>query len=103
MNKEEAILELKKIISPHDTIYTNLTHVSKSGLSRCVRFYIINKKENYILKIDFHLALILNLPIDKNYRGLKIKWDGGDMCLKTVENLSYILFGDEELLFQQDL
>ena len=37
MNREEAIEKLKEAIKPSDTLYTQLEHVTKSGMTRFIR------------------------------------------------------------------
>jgi hypothetical protein len=77
-------------IKPNDKIYTTLTHVSSSGMSRSIKVFIMrdNKPEN----ITNLVAKICDYRIDDKNGGLKVGGCGMDMGFAVVYDLSYQLF-----------
>ena len=92
MNKEEAIERLKEEIKEGDTLYTQLNHVSKSGMTRhiAVRFL----KDNYPYDYTYLVAKALGSKVSDRYDGIKREGCGMDMGFDLIHNLSYTLYGD---------
>lgn len=63
-------------------IAVNITHVSKSGMQRRMRFYV-----NGFVNITWHIAVILDKSMDD--RGLKVDGCGMDMCFHVLSSLNY--------------
>jgi len=82
----ENLFALKLVAN--DTVYCVLRHVSASGMSRNIDFYII--KNNQPLFITGLIANLLGLKRAKE--GLTVKGCGMDMGFATVYNLSATLW-----------
>jgi len=59
-------------------------------MNRSISFYTIRK--NQPLKLDYHIARILDYKHDKNNGGLKINGCGMDMGFHVVYSLSNVIF-----------
>ena len=90
--KDEAIDSLRARLSPGDTVYTVLRHVSKSKTARSIDLYVI--RDNEPVCITGHAAKILKAKIDSHHGGVKTRGGGMDMGFDLVYNLSYYLFPD---------
>lgn len=83
MEQEEAIKELKTLIKPLDSVYTTVTKVSRSGMSRRIRVFIMKKNEP--MEITHLVAPALELK--RNEYGLNVSGCGMDMGFWVVYNL----------------
>lgn len=102
--KEAADL-LREWIKPGDTIYSVIDQVSSSGMSRHIQLFCIRiSKESgkpYIQRITYSAAVLLDykqLNAPGHQDCIRISGCGMDMAWHTVSQLSYALFGDEQLL-----
>lgn len=90
--KTEAIKNLNKWygIKPGDRIYTAVTHVAKSGLSRSIKVFVMvdNKPDN----ITNLVSKICGYRLDEKNGGVKVSGCGMDMGFSVVYDLSYQLF-----------
>lgn len=89
---ENAKAELKSLLSQTSSdIYGNITHVSASGMSHKIRFYLAmnDGEKNFIEDITWLISRALESPMDD--RGLKVSGCGMDMIFHTVYNLGYAL------------
>lgn len=92
MNKEEAIEKLREEIKPNDILYTQLKHVSKSGMTRHIA---VRKIENdYPYDYTYLVAKALDGKISDKYDGIKREGCGMDMGFDLIYHLSYVLYGD---------
>lgn len=73
-----------------DTVYSVLRHVSASGMSRHIDFYII--KNDQPLFITGSVASLLGLKRAKNGEGLIVTGCGMDMGFATVYSLGLALW-----------
>jgi len=89
--QKECIDHLKEILSPGDTVFTNLKHVSRSGMYRVINLMVI--KNNEPRNID-HLAADLLEGYDSRHYGCKASGCGMDMGFALVYDLSHQLFKD---------
>lgn len=71
------------------TIYTKLTNVSRSGMSRSIDVYISHKGE--VLKITWQVSKILRDKIDNKNGGVKTYGCGMDMGFNLIYNFSYVI------------
>lgn len=96
MEREEAIKELKTLIKPLDSVYTTVTKVSRSGMSRRIRVFIMRKNEPR--EITHLVAMALNLK--RNEYGLNIGGCGMDMGFKVVYDMGSVMFpkGDSKTI-----
>lgn len=89
--QQEAIENLRKIIKPGDTVYTILRHVSKSGMMRHVKPYVIIDGRPQWIGYWTSKALDMRLADDD---GVKVGGCGMDVGFELVYNLSRVLFKD---------
>ena len=89
--QEEARAHLLALIKPGDTIYTMLQHVSRSGMYRVIRLYVI--RNNQPVNIDGWASDLLE-GYDYRHRGCKASGCGMDMGFHLVHNLGYALWPD---------
>jgi hypothetical protein len=90
--KAHALEMLHKFVQPGDTIYTIVTHVSKSGMSRDIKMYTI--KDNEPVYLSGYVARALDLRLSND--GVRVGGCGMDMGYHLVMNLSYALHGYED-------
>lgn len=94
----EALQQLQEIIKPGDTVYTVLRSVSRSGMSRTIDLYIIDKSQydgNYRpRRISYQVAKACGFGWDNNRDALKVGGAGMDMGYHVVYSLARQLFRD---------
>lgn len=90
----EAVLHLRKMLRPGDTVYTVLRHVARSGMSRGIDVYVI--KKNRPVWITAYVGHAIGQPQSlhdwKGQRGLRIGGCGMDMGFHVVYSLSRAMF-----------
>lgn len=87
------IEELRKIVKPGMTVYTQLKHVSRSGMYRVISLFVI--ADNRLIKID-HYACRLLEGWDDRHQGCKTGGCGMDMGFHLVYNLGATLYPNAE-------
>ncbi len=87
--RQECIDHLMKFLEPGDTIYTKLDHVSRSGMYRVIRLYVI--KDNTPIWLTRPIADLLE-GYDERHDGAKAHGCGMDLGFHLVHNLGYVLF-----------
>ena len=96
MNKEEAIKILKEKIKKGDTLWTQLKHISQSGMMRHISVRQI--KNDYPFDWSRLVAIALDWKQAKNkfggYNGIKVGGCGMDMGFHLVYTLSKVLYDD---------
>ena len=92
MNKEQAIEQLREEIKEGDTLYTQLNHVSKSGMTRHIAVRQI--KDDYPYNWTYVVAKALGSKVSDRYDGIKREGCGMDMGFDLIYNLSHVLYGD---------
>ena len=92
MNKEEAITKLKEAIKEGDTLYTQLKHVSKSGMTRWIAVRLL--KDDYPYDYTYLVAKALDGKVSDKYYGIKREGCGMDMGNDLIHHLSYVLYGN---------
>lgn len=93
-NRQEAIETLRGQfgIKPGDTLYTNLIHVSASGMYRVLDVYKI--VDNTLLRLSWSAAAACGLKYDMKHEGVGMRGCGMDMGFWLVYELSSVLFPD---------
>lgn len=90
--------------APKGTRFTAIvTHVSASGMSRRIRFFVPAQRQDgtlFISELTYALAIVLDLPIkeDGNGYGLSVHGAGMDMRFHVVSSVSRALYGDDYAL-----
>lgn len=69
-------------------IYANITHVSRSGMMRYIKFYARQNNNTRLLTIHKHIADLLNHNCDRD-KGIKVGGCGMDMVFSVLSNLNY--------------
>ena len=90
IERKEAIEKLHRLIDPGDVIYTNMLHVSKSGMYRVMDVFII--KDNIPLRLTWSVADAIQERYDRKYEGVGVTGCGMDMGFHVVYNLSRVLY-----------
>ena len=87
-----SIERLREGLEPGATVYTTVTHVSRSGMSRNIKVTFI--KDNEPLHLSWSVAHALGWSMDKDRNTVKVSGCGMDMGFHLVYCLSYALFPD---------
>lgn len=90
IEKNEALKQLRKIIKPNDVINCFLRHVSSSGMSRRISFYVI--KHNKLIGLDWYIGKVLGYKRNYNNEGLVVGGCGMDMGFAVVYELGLSLW-----------
>jgi len=69
-------------------IHAEVIHVSRSGMSRRIRFYSVPYDGSSINDITWSIARICGLGM--NDQGLRVDGCGMDMCFSVISNFNYI-------------
>jgi len=96
MQQAEAEVRLRSWIKPGDTLYTQLQHVSRSGMMRTIQVIKIECTDGKpaLSYLGYNVALMLNDKYDRDREGVKVGGCGMDMGFSLVYNVSQHLFGD---------
>ena len=92
LERQEAIARLKESVKPGDTVYTQLKHVSRSGMLRVIQ--VVKMEDNRPLYLGYNVAAAVDMPYDRKKEGVRIGGVGMDMGFALVYDLSYQLFKD---------
>ena len=92
MKQEEAIEKLKEAIKEGDTLWTQLHHVSKSGMTRHIGVRLL--KDGYPYNYTYLVAKALGWKTSDRYEGVKVGGCGMDMGFHLINSLSYALYND---------
>lgn len=87
----EAIERLREWLNPGDVVYTNVTHVSRSGMSRHIKVYKFENNEPRYLTYNVAQALGWRFIRDPR-EAVKVDGCGMDMGFHLVYELSHTLF-----------
>jgi hypothetical protein len=87
--RADACAKLRTILSPGDTVYTMLNHVSRSGMMRSISLYVVKDGENVYL--TGYAARALGEKRDR-YDGISMPGCGMDMGFALVYNLGCTLW-----------
>ena len=87
----EAIGRLLSELTPGRTVYTKITHVSRSGMSRSIECYLAQGRDN-LTDITWHVARAMNARLDPRHGGVIMGGCGMDMGFALVYNLGRTLY-----------
>src|SRR5208337_4587466 len=90
--RQDAVRELREMLKPGDTVYTDLKHVSRSGMTRIIMPLII--RDNSPRYLGWLVAKAIDSPYDRKKEGVRIGGCGMDMGFELVYVLSRYLFPD---------
>lgn len=88
---QEAVRDLRVLLSPGDTIDCVLRHVSRSGMSRSISLY--HRGKDGPRDITYMVGLACGLKMDQR-AGLRVDGCGMDMGFHVVYGLGRTLFPD---------
>jgi hypothetical protein len=90
--RAEAISSLRKNygIRAGKTIYTQVLHVSSSGMSRTISLHVISKGRSF--RISHLVAKACGYKLDRERMGIRSHGCGMDMCFEAVYNLGRVMF-----------
>ena len=87
----EALTTLRDKLTPGRTVYTNVTHVSRSGMSRSIEVYLAEGRDN-LTDITWQVARATNARLDPHHGGIIMGGCGMDMGFALVYNLGRTLY-----------
>lgn len=93
--REEARVALERYLTPGALVYTQVRHVSASGMSRDISLYaVVNGR---IQSLTYYAANILGWRLVERdgYRAIRVNGLGMDMGYHLVESLAFALYGLE--------
>lgn len=79
-------------IKPGDTLYTTVTHVARSGMSRSIKVFVMEK--NTPVDRSWAVARVCGYRVNQKHGGVTIGGCGMDMGFHLVYVLSRELFKD---------
>lgn len=89
--QDDARKHLLSVLKPYQDVYTNVHHVSQSGMSRDISVHIV--EDGSISDISYHVAILCDYPMGKK-GGIRVGGCGMDMGFSVVYDLSSRLFPD---------
>jgi hypothetical protein len=91
--RTEAIATLRRKLSPGDTLYTILRHVSQSGMQRTIS--VVRAGNGEIESLDYLIARLgYTWKKSSTGYGIKVNGAGMDMGFHLVYGISSIVFED---------
>ena len=87
----KAIDYLRDKLTPGRTVYTKITHVSRSGMSRSIECYLAQGRDN-LTDITWEVARATNARLDPRHGGIVMGGCGMDMGYALVYNLGRTLY-----------
>lgn len=89
-DQSSALVTLHDLIKPGQTVYTNLKHVSSSGMSRRISLHI-EDSDGEMFDITWLAARALNENLTSD-GSIRVGGCGMDMGFSLVYNLGYAMF-----------
>lgn len=87
----EAVTRLRAELTPGRAVYTKITHVSRSGMSRSIECYLAQGRDN-LTDITWQVARATNARLDPRHGGIVMGGCGMDMGFALVYNLGRTLY-----------
>ena len=94
--RQHALQTLKAFLNKGDTIYYNVKHVSRSGMSRNIQFFWIDT-DRRPARITWLMSELLGYK-HQNDGTIKVRGCGMDMGFHVISQLSVDIFGDYQSL-----
>lgn len=95
MTRNEALEELRHLVRPGNTVFTQLRHVSASGMTRAISFWLPYVKSDGtagLTKLDWYMVQAGLGKFDRKHDGIRVSGCGMDMGFHMVYNLGYALW-----------
>jgi hypothetical protein len=90
----QALKNAPKDAHGKPVFYVVARHVAKSGLSRVLSVYYFDKNAGTMFHLNYVAAILLELPMDRKYDGVKLRGCGMDMGFDLVYRLALAATGD---------
>lgn len=90
--RDKARDSLRAMLPPGATVYTNLRHRARSGMSRVIDLHVIEDGE--IRWIGYTAATAIGMRYDRDRNGIRVSGCGMDMGFYVVYELSEALYPD---------
>jgi hypothetical protein len=97
--KQEAIQRLQEVFKKGDTLFTQLEHVSRSGMMRHIK--VRQLKNDRPLDWTYLISKALDWKISDKTYGIKVGGCGMDMGFHLIYTLSRELFNDGYAIKQE--
>ena len=91
VEREQATESLREVLPEGTTVYSIVTKVAPSGMSRHIRFKYV--KDGRILDATTRIGVALDYPYKDDTHSLFVRGCGMDMGYHVVEGLSFRLYG----------
>lgn len=89
--KAEAIAELRRLgVKPGKTLLTNVVQVSRSGMSRQIKVYLVRKDE--MVNVTRLVGEAIGERYSSKSNALVVEGCGMDMCWHTIYRLGRVMF-----------
>jgi len=98
-DKEYAIQRLKEVLKKGDTLFTQLEHVSRSGMMRHIK--VRQLKNDRPLDWTYLVSKALDWKVSDKTNGIKVGGCGMDMGFHLIYTLSRELFNDGYAIKQE--
>lgn len=93
--REEAKARLREWLSPGDTVYGIVRHVSRSGMLRVIDLKVASKDgDGRMWAIGYNAAVAMGDKWDREREGIRVTGCGMDMIFALVYNLGHALWPD---------
>lgn len=89
--RDEALTFLRKHLRPGQEVYTTLTHVSRSGMQRSIRVFVVGR-DRIPFDISGWVGRAIGWKRDDKRGGVKVNGCGMDMGFHLVYSLSWAMF-----------
>lgn len=90
--RADDLARLRKWLPPGSTVWTNLHHVSRSGMSRLISVHVADA--DGINNVSGYVARVLGMNLDRDRLALKVSGCGMDMGFHVAYNLARTLYAD---------
>ena len=94
----ESLAHLRELFPPGSDVWTLVTHVAASGMSRRISLYSITVEDGkpVVQNVSAHVARVLDLRVNRDDLAVVVSGCGMDMCFHTVYNLGRALYHDDK-------
>ena len=75
--------------------YATVTSVARSGMSRHIKYYVIDANKE-LINITYFIAVLLNEPYNDN-KGVRVQGVGMDMIFNTLYRLNGAMIDNEDM------
>ena len=89
--QQEAKKELRHFIKPSTTLIIQITHVSKSGMSRKMKVYTVDKKTGRLLRHTYYIADLIGYKYNDDDT-ITVKGCGMDMAFWLADTITHYLY-----------